>query len=242
MEKKKLVKKSKENNEKKRNYPKVIGEFLDFYKKDLRKKHIIVYVISLIIFFIFLAMFISSLDVTTSIATLAENAQENVNNSNVFIQIFKQTLPSIFLVIFAGITPFVYLSVIGFYYPYILAGDISSSFLITSHTGSLICMTIGAIIQIFAMSLAMVAGFYYCTISSKKFRYSQRSGFGLYNVKKQIYEIRKDEKKLAKLEEKKRKKDEKIESLNVSVPYRKLLYVFIVTFVIAVIGTLIAAI
>lgn len=241
MKKEKVIKKRKENN-KKKNYPNFIIEFLKFYNDNLRKKHIIVYIISLIILFIFLAMFISSIDVTTSIETLAENAQASVSKTTVFDEIIKQTIPSVFLVIFAGITPFVYLSVIGFYYPYLLASDIASAFLITSQTGSLVFMTIGAIIQLFAISLAMVAGFHYCSISSKKYRYSQRSGFGLYNVKKQILEIRKDEKKLAKLEEDKRKKDEKIEKLNVSVPYKDLFSVFVVAVLIAIIGTLIAAI
>lgn len=242
MNKEKNFKKRKKNNNDKKSYPKFINEFLTFYNQNLRKKHIIVYVISLVIFFLFLAMFISSIDVTTSIEALAENAQENINKTSLFNEITKQTIPSIALIIFAGITPFVYLSVIGFCYPYLLAGEITEAFLINSQTGNLIFMTIGAIIQIFAISLAMVTGFYYCTISGKKFRYSQRRGFGLYNVKKQLYEIKNNEEKLKKLEEEKRKKDEKIEKLNVSVPYKILIITFLISTVIAIIGTLISAI
>lgn len=241
MKKEKTVtKKVKEFSNKK--IPKVFKDFITFYNENLRKKHIIVYVISLIIFFMFLAMFISNIDVTTSIEIIAQNAKQSSNEYNVFKEIIKQTIPAIFLTIFAGITPFVYLSVIGFYYPYILAGDIAHLFLMTSSNGNLIFMTAGAIIKIFAMALAMVTGFYYCSISSKKFRYSQRKGFGLYNVKKQIYEIKNNEEKLKRLEEDKRKKDEKIEKLNVNVPYKNLGIAFIISSVIAIIGTFIAAI
>ncbi len=246
MEKKKSnTKKVNRNTKEKKvslskNYPKFIGEFLEFYKENLRKKHIIVYVISLVIFFVFLAMFISTIDVKTPLETVIENTQKA--DTNVFSTIIKQTIPSVFLVIFAGITPFIYLPVIGFCYPYILASDIAESFLMTTHTSNIICMTLGGIIQIFAISLAMVAGFYYCGFSTKRFRYSQRSSFGIYNVKRQLYEIKKDDKKITKLDEEKRKKDEKIEALNVSVPYKKLFYTFIVSVIIAIIGTLIAAI
>lgn len=230
---------TKNSKKKEKKYPKFINEFLSFYNENLRKKHIIVYVISLVIFFIFLAMFISTIDVQTSLETVIENTN---NKANLFNTIIKQTVPAVFLIIFAGITPFIYLPVIGFLYPYIMAGEIAESFLMTTHTSSVIFMTFGGIIQIFGIALAMVAGFYYCSFSSKRFRYSQRNGFGLYNVKKQIYNIKKDEKKLAKLEEEKIKKDKKTESLNVEVPYKKLFITFIVSLLITVIGTIISAI
>lgn len=233
------IKKDKVVRKKGKKYPKFIQEFIEFYKENLRKKHIIVYVISLVIFFIFLAMFISSIDVQTSLETVIENTSEK---ANLFSTIIKQTIPSVFLIVFSGITPFIYLPVIGFLYPYILASDIAESFLMTTHSSSVIFMTLGGIIQIFGIALAMVAGFYYCSFSSKKFRYSQRSSFGMYNVKKQIYQIKKDEEKIAKLEEEKRKKDEKMESLNVQVPYKKLFVTFIVALLIAIIGTVISAI
>lgn len=238
--KKENIKKKNKKVKLNKNYPKCISEFLEFYKENLRKKHIIVYVVSLVIFFVFLAMFISTIDVKAPLETVIENTQKS--STNVFSTIIKQTIPSVFLVIFAGITPFIYLPVIGFGYPYIIASDIAESFLMTTHTANIICMTFGGIIQIFAISLAMVAGFYYCGFSTKRFRYSQRSGFGMYNVKRQLYEIKKDDKKIAKLEEEKRKKDEKIEALNVSVPYKKLFYTFVVAAIIAIIGTIISAI
>lgn len=222
--------------------PNVLQEILDFYKKNLRKKHIIVYIISLIIFFVFLAMFISSIDVTHSIETIAETVEESKNDPGIFSIILKQTIPSIFLIIFAGITPFVYLSVIGFVYPYILAQDIASIFLINTHAYSVIFMTLGDIIKILGISLAMVTGFYYCSLSTKKFRYSQRSSFGMYDLKKHLYELRKNEKKLKEIEEEKKNKDLKNEKLNVKVPYFMLLKLFIISLIIAIIGTLITAI
>ena len=189
-------------------------------------------------------MFISSIDVTNSIEKLAQSStQVQVSTiKDIFNTIFKQTLPSIFLVIFAGITPFVYLSFLGFGYPYVLALNIANTFLVNPHAYNIICMTIGAIIQIFAISLAMVSGFYYCGLSSKKFRYSQHKGFGLYDFKRQIYSIRNQTDKIEKLDDDKKRKDEKVEKLNVKVPYMSLFQVFIVSLVIAIIGTLIAAI
>lgn len=189
-------------------------------------------------------MFISSIDVTNSIERLAESStQAQVSTiKDIFNTIVKQTLPSIFLVIFAGITPFVYLSFIGFGYPYVLALNIANTFIVNPHTYNVILMTIGAIIQIFAISLAMVAGFYYCSLSSKKYRYSQRSRFGMYDFKKQIYSLRNQTDKIEKLDEAKKKKDEKTEKLNVKIPYMSLLQVFIIAFVIATIGTIISAI
>ena len=219
-------------------------DYFDFYKENFRKKHIIVYVLSLVIFFIFLAMFISSIDVTTSIETLSKTAE--VSKSSTIVDIFKtigkQTLPSIFLVIFAGITPFIYLSVLGFAYPYVLALNISSTFLVNPHSYNAITMSIGAIIQIFAISLAMVAGFYYCGFSSKRFRYSQRRGFSMYDVKRQVFAMRGQEERIEKLDKEKLKKDEKMEQLNVKVPYKVLFQTFVVSLIIAIIGTIIYSI
>ena len=222
------------------------NEFFDFYNTNLKKKHIIVYVISLVIFFLFLAVFISSIDVTNSIERLAESStQAQVSTiKDILSTIFKQTLPAIFLVIFAGITPFVYLSFIGFGYSYVLALDIANAFVINPHTYNVILMTIGGIIQIFAISLAIVTGFYYCGLSTKKFRYSQRSGFGLYDFKKQVYSLKNQKEKIEKLDEAKRKKDEKTEKLNQMIKEAEsvVFQVFVVAFVIAVIGTIISAI
>ncbi len=231
--------KFKSNKKKKSKIYCIMEDILKFYNSNLRKKHIIVYIISLIIFFVFLAMFISSIDVTHSIEEIVESTE---NSQSIISIILKQTIPSTFLIIFAGITPFIYLSFIGFAYPYMLAKDIASTFLVNAHAYNVILMTFGDIIKIFGISLAMVMGFYYCSLSSKKFRYSQRSGFGMYDLKKHMYELRKDEEKLNKLNEEKLKKDEKNEKLNVKVPYFMIFKIFVIASIISIIGTLVAAI
>ena len=237
---KKENKKIKENTNKNDNV--IISQLKDyfqFYNTKLKKKHIIVYVISLIIFFVFLSIFISSIDVTKQFSKIAEEASKTQVGTNIFIQILKDDIFTVFLVIFAGITPFVYLPAIGFIYPYILAGDIAGLFS-SQGTVNLICTTLGCIIKIFGIALAMVSGFEYCKHTTKKFRYSQSSNFGVLDVKRHYYEIKNDEENVKKIDEQKTKKQEKQEKLNVKVPYKMLLYSFVISSVILIIGTIIS--
>lgn len=240
MEKNKIKKSKVTNNKTDNKFSKSLKEYIKFYNNNFKKKHIIVYIILLIIFFITLSLLISNHDTSDIIQQMANEAG-NVKNTNLFTTIFKVNIPFIFLTFFAGITPFVPLSIIGAVYPYTAASNIASAFTMTSHTGNLIFMTIGSIIEIFAIALAIEAGLYYCKLSTKKFRYSQGGSFGIYDVKKQLYNISNKKEKLEKLEEKKYEKEKKREKLNVKVPYKMLFYTFVVCVVISTIGILISA-
>lgn len=206
----------------------VLKNYFAFYNKNLKKNHIIVYVISLIVFALFMINFISNLSEVNQFLSELKNAQEK---SNIFVNIIKEKIPVVLLLIFSGITPFVYIPLIGVVgFPYILATGIMNMSLL-----NMIIACIGGVVQIFGVSLAISAGIYYCTCSSKKFRYSQSSTFGLDDVKEQIYEARKQDDKLDKVKAKKQAKLEKREKLNVKIEYKAL-------FITAIISTIIVSV
>ena len=189
---------------------KFFNEFLREYNDKLKKQHIIIYVICLVLFFIFLAFKISNINVTQNFELVS--GALNTSDKTVLLSLLKESVISIFLVIFAGITPFIHLPVLGFAYPYVLAANIAEKFMITGSRIDIVFMTIGSIIQVISISLAITLGFYYCSFTTKKFRYSQRSGFGIDDLKRQVYTIRKNEESLEKLEIERQKKREKIKS------------------------------
>ncbi len=217
-----------------------LKEYFSYYNKNYKKKHMIFYIISLILFFIFLSIFISSIDVTAQLQNISESVEQF--NVNILNTILKEDIPISFLIIFAGITPFIHLPIIGFLYPYILAGNIANLFTISSHYANLIFMTVGSVIKIFAVSLAIVAGFDYCSYSSKKFRYSQGMSFGVQDLKRHYYTIRNNKEKVEEIDLQKNEKAQKKEKLNVKVPYKMLFYTCLICIIIMMIGTIITAI
>ena len=62
------------------------------------------------------------------------------------------------------------------------------------------------------------------------------------DIKLQLYEIRKDEKKLEELTKKKEEKAKKIEECNIKIPYLNFVLLGAVAFVIQFVGVLIARI
>lgn len=227
----KIRKERKEENK----FKNMIKHYLTFYKKNLRKKHIVVYILSLVVFTFFMVNFISNLSETNKFLAQMDNVKET---TNIFSTIIKEKIPLVFLLIFSGITPFIYIPVIGIVgYPYILSVE-----LINMSTLNMIISTIGGVIQLFGISLAISAGIYYCTNSTKRFRYDQTSTFGIDDVKLQIYEATKKEDKLNKLKDKKQAKLEKREKLNVKIEYKALLFTTIVSTIIVVAAALITGV
>lgn len=222
-----------------------MGEYFLYYKTNIKRKHLIVYIVSLLILFLMLNLFLSRTDVNTSMKVATEGGTQVVQTmswTQIGSALLKDKIPTVFLCVFAGITPFVYLSGIAFLYPYLLASNIATVYASSMQVGSIIVIVIGCIIQLIGISLAMATGFYYCSLSSKKFRYSQGKSFGSFNVKRQYYEMRREEEKLNALLEKEKAKQEKNEKLNVKVPYLNMAISFVISTIIVVIGTIIAAI
>lgn len=213
----------------------VLKNYFSFYKTNLRKKHIIVYILSLIFFAIFMTNFINNLDQVNQLLVETNNIKEH---SNIFITTITEKIPLVFLFVFSGVTPYAFIPVIGIIgYPYILSTQI-----INMSGFSMVLACIGSVIQIFAVSLAVSAGIYYCSYSTKKFRYNQAITFGLDDVKQQIYEATKKEDKLNKIKAKKQLKMEKREKLNVKIEYKGLILSAIISIIIVVTVALITGV
>ena len=213
----------------------ILKEYISFYNKNLKFKHIVSAILMVIVFAICLKI---SLSTTANLS--AENIEElKQSQISFFNAVIKEKIPLNFLIIFAGISPFLYISVIGIFSPYNLAISAATSYAINGNEFLVVIMCLGALIQIIGLSLSVATGMYYCSLSTKKYRYSQTISFGYKDVKKAIYEIRKDEKKVKQIDEEKRKKAEKREKLNVKVPYKMFVISFLIATIITIIGTIV---
>ena len=203
-----------------------ISQIKELYNKNLRKKHIICFIIMTIIFAI---VFIYNIHLYNSGSLTVPS--DAVGNS--FWNATKENFLISAVIIFAGITPYFFLSVIGFAQAAVIVNDMvlryaqGSSFLPT--------LFIGGIIQMIGFSLCIATGIYYCRLSTKKNKYYHHSDFSFDDMKKQIYEIRKDEKKVEQIEKKKEEKFKKI-------PYISFIFLGIIGFAISFVGLLITII
>ena len=208
-------------------------QLLDFYNQKIKKSHIIILVIMVILYAIF--FFTTFSDIRAGNYNLPEGTVVQGFLDNVQQSAFLD-----FIIILAGITPYFYLSIIG----------VAKSVAINSYLGVryalgasfMPTLFIGGLIQIVAVALCVAVGLYYCRLTSKKNKYYHQSSFGFDDVKMQLYEIRKDEKKIEEMKKKKMEKAKKIEESNVKIPYLNFVLLFIVAFVVHIVGVLIAMI
>lgn len=227
----------KEDKSKKSLFNNIIPEYCKFFKENLRKKTIVIFVITLIVFLYFLIMFFNNIDFNNAI----KNGQNVVLENNGIFSMIKEKVLVVILLVVSGITPYIYIPVIGIFTSYGFSSSIVTLFGSTN-TFNLIAMSIGAIIQILGISIAIAQGIYYCKLSTKKFKYSQTNSFGFDDLKKSIYEIRKNEEKVKKIAKKQEEKLKKQQALNVKVPYKMIFTSIVISIVIVVLGTLIARI
>ena len=217
------------------NFRGVLKEYFSFYNKNLRRKHIVIYILSLIVFTMLMIVLIQNLDEINQI-TAGENIIKS--HSNIFMTILTEKIPLTFLIVFSGLAPFAYIPLIGiFAYPYILVIQ-----LINMSVINMVLACIGSVIQIFGISLAISAGIYYCKLSSKRYRYNESATFGLDDVKLQFYESTKRIEKLDKLKNKIEVKREKKEKLNVKIEYKNLMITAIISTIIVVVAALITGV
>lgn len=240
-EKVEKIKKIKDENvsTKENKFKRIMKNYFEFYKRELKRKHIMMYVISLVLFAIFTNSFISDLSAQNSMQNQLTTANSIVDK-NVFGSIVKEKIPIVALTIFAGITPYMYIPAVALIgAPYMLALDIGA--VIKNATGSvnILSLSISSVLQLLGISLAIATGIYYCYNATKRFRYSQNNGFGIDDLKDQYYQIKKDEKKLNEHRDKKQKKLEKREKLNVKIEYGNIFISGIISMVIVIISTLI---
>ena len=221
------------NSSKKNKNSKNIQRYFEFYNKNIRRTHIIVHIICMIIFFIVVNSYISNIDITNA---FIGNATTNTNS--IFSIVFKEKLIMVFLIIFAGITPFIFLPLIGVISAYNLAVCVGSLFMINSSTILIILTCIGAIIQMFGFSLAISIGTYYCILATKKYRYNFKGGITFSDIKKTLYKSTNNEEKFNEEIKKENDRNQKMEKLNVKIPYINIAIFGIVSFLIITIGTI----
>jgi hypothetical protein len=233
----KKIKKQVVNSKKEKfRFSNIMKNYFSFYNQNLKKKQIIMYIIILVLFGIFMTNIISQVDVTKTIAN------QSVGTST-FLNILKEKVLFTLLIIVAGITPYLYIPVIAaLFIPYVYAVDILNVINNGQGTVSLVSTSISAVLQLLGVSLAVATGIYYCINTTKKYRYSQKKSFGMFDLKKQVYEIRKDEDKLQKLMDDRQKTVEKNEKLNVKIDYMNILISGIISLFIVALSSLITLI
>lgn len=230
-----------ENNSSKFDIKNIMGGYFKFYKEKLMRKHIIVYIICLVVFFVMIATLISKINSTPNIAELAQKAKEASEASNgVFSLIIKKKIPLIFMIILAGIAPYFFIPVIGIASSYSLACDIVTNFNVLTGKASVIPMCIGAIIQLIAVGLSVATGIQYCLLSTRRWKYSRNQDYSMLDLKRTFYEATNNKKKLKETAKKKEKKVAKNEKNNVTVPYGYFIISFLISVVIIAIGTIIS--
>lgn len=208
----------------------ILKNYIKFYKENLRKKHVVCTVISILIFIIFLVSNIMDLS----------KINETIEYTKVpYFTNLKENLLLSFIIIFAGITPYCFLSVLGFSGIYNIALKVAYMYVSSGNILLLIVNCLVSIIIAISYSLCIASGIHYCVLSSKKFTYSQKKGFNFKDFKASLYRLRKDEEKLRLYEEEKVKQAQKIEKLNVKVPYLNLAISFIISTVMLVITSII---
>mgnify|MGYP005776621819 FL=1 len=216
--------------------------FKDFYKKELFRKHLTLFIICL---FVFIVAFLIGTNVNeVDFSDIYQNFQELCLNgkTGMIKNIFTEKLAINALILLSGFTPYIYVPVIGILYAYNVAFDLVAIYQNLCVNVNILTFTIGSIVQVFGISLSVAAGIYLCKLSTKRFKYAQKMDFTINDVKKEWYEIRKNQEKLEEVQEKQKKREEKIEALNVKIPYRYLILTFIISSFIVLIGGFIAVI
>ncbi len=222
-----------------------IVEYYDFYKTEVYKKHLVIYVISLILFLLTLIYLFSIVNSTNEISEFLNQVnRNNILNGKIanFKDIFTNKVLLNFILLLSGVTPYIYIPVIGIVYSSNLALNIVTLFNNIASNMNPTFMTIGSIVQIIGFSLTIAVGIYFCKISTKRFRYSQSANFTFNDIKKEYYQIKNNEEKLKKAIEAEEKRNEKLQKLNVKIPYKMLLITFILSSIFVIIGGLISLI
>lgn len=208
-------------------------ELLDFYNQKIKKMHIVLLIITVILFAI--SFYTTFSAIRAGNYTLSEGIV-----AQGFVDTLKENVLLDLVIIIAGITPYCFLSIIGVAQAIMAVNGLGISYALGN--SFLFTSFIGGIIQMIGISLCVAIGIYFCRLSTKKNKYYHHSDFGMDDIKLQLYEIRKDEKKLEELTKKKEEKAKKIEECNIKIPYLNFVLLGAVAFVIQFVGVLIARI
>lgn len=234
------VESSKKNRKNNSFVNNILNDFFDFYKNNLRKTHIIIYIISLVLFAIFVTSNLSKIDSTNNIANQVNAASNSLVNVNIFKTFAKEKVPAAFLSVLAGIVPYFYIPILCIYYTAVLlAGNIFDIYQQTGGMLRILPVSISSVLQLIGFSLAISIGIYYCNRGTKRHKYSQNKGVGLNDIKYKFYELKGDKKKEEQMLLKKQKDEEKNEKLNVKIDYKNIIVGLVLSIFIVFIFTLI---
>lgn len=208
-------------------------EIIDFYNQRLKKMHIIILVISVLLYLI--SFYTSFSSIRNGNFSLAEGV-----TAPGFISSLKENALLDLVIVIAGITPYCFLSIIGVAQAIMCVNNLAIRYALGS--SFMPTLFIGGLIQLIGVTLCIAVGLYYCRLSTKKNKYYHHSDFGMNDIKMQLYEIRKDEEKINSLNKKMEDKAKKIEECNVKIPLLNFGALGAVAFVIQFVGILIAMI
>lgn len=208
-------------------------EFLDFYNQKLKKIHIILLVISVVLYLI--SFYTSFSAIKQGNYSLAEGI-----TAQGFVASLKENALLDLVIIIAGITPYCFLSIIGVAQAIMCVNNLAVRYALGS--SFMPTLFIGGLIELIGVTLCIAIGLYYCRLSTKKNKYYHHSDFGMNDIKMQLYEIRKDEEKINNLNKKMEDKAKKIEECNVKIPLLNFVALGAIAFVIQFVGILITMI
>lgn len=210
-----------------------LTELKEFYNEKIKKWHIITFIIVAVLY---------TITFFAQIYTL-KNGGITVNPNVTPVALVDQIKESFLLsavILIAGITPYIPLSVFGVAQAFIIVDDM---ILRNAYGISFVpTLYVGGLLQIVGIALSVVLGVYYCRLNTKKNKYYHHSDFGLDDVKMQLYEIRKDEKKIEEIVKKKEAKAKEIEACNIKIPYLKLAALSLLAFAFEFIGIIVTKI
>lgn len=229
---------TKKSNIEETKYKNILFEYFNYYKNKLIRKNIVIFILSVLLFAIFLGNYISNLN-NSDFLEQVKNIGTSQANYGVISNIIKNKIPTLFIIILAGITPYFYISTLGIFSGVQLASEIFSKISVANNTNSIVFMCIGAIIQMVGFSLAASTGMNWCTIMIKRNRYFSGRENSVLDFRQEYYRLKNDSKKLEQLKKKKKEKLLKNEKNNVKVPYKMFIMSFLISCLIVILGTLI---
>ena len=212
----------------------ILKDFIKYYKENLKVKHIVCFIIMVIIFALSLNLFYTNLNNQEAKEIITESVK-----GAPFISSLGEKVFLAFIIVFAGFTPYLYISVIGVFCGYSLANNIIISYILNGSTVSFVFMIIGGVIQLIGFSLCVATGINYCSISTKRRKFSSNTTYGLNDIKSTFYKFKNDKEGMKRVEESNRKKFEEKKKYNVKVPYLTYIVSFIISIIFVLVGMVI---
>lgn len=196
----------------------------DFFKKDIKKKLIIIFILSIVLMISF-----SQFNYISNKSFFEANKEEisKVVIQKSFFDIFKSRIYILAMTFVAGIVPYFFIPVLGFIlYLY----NISYEFLVKILEVGGLKFSFLSLIPIFldliSISIVTSIGIYFSVMSSKRFKYSSTKNYTFLNLKHQVCEMLGKEELLKKTKKQIEIRDEKQQKNNVKIKYLEMLALF----------------